>query len=110
MAASASATTATVPPSQAEGARPARWVVYRHHLPVRIAHWVNVVCMTVLLGSGLSIFNAHPHLYWGRQSDFAHPLLEIVALRGGDGIYHGALRIGAHQFATDGVLGVSKNA
>lgn len=98
---------APAPAALATAAPPGRWTVYRHRLPVRITHWLNVVCMTVLLGSGLSIFNAHPHLYWGEQSDFERPLLEIVALRGADGQYHGALRVGAHRFDTDGVLGVS---
>jgi thiosulfate reductase cytochrome b subunit len=37
---------------------------YRHRLPVRIMHWTNVVCLFVLIGSGLQIFLAHPALYW----------------------------------------------
>ena len=37
--------------------------VYRHRLPVRVMHWVNVICLTILLMSGLNIFNAHPALY-----------------------------------------------
>jgi thiosulfate reductase cytochrome b subunit len=86
------------------------WSIYRHRLPVRIMHWINVVCMFVMVGSGLSIFNAHPHLYWGQQSTFARPAFEIVAVRGADNQYHGATRIGGHQFGTDGVLGVSKGA
>jgi thiosulfate reductase cytochrome b subunit len=52
-------------------------LVYRHRLWVRIAHWVNVLCMTVLLMSGLQIFNAHPALYWGNISNFDDPLLAI---------------------------------
>ena len=28
-------------------------------------HWVNAVAIVILLGSGLGILNAHPHLYWG---------------------------------------------
>ena len=36
---------------------------YRHRLPIRISHWINVVCLTILLLSGLGIFNAHPALY-----------------------------------------------
>jgi cytochrome b subunit of formate dehydrogenase len=46
--------------------------IYRHTLTVRITHWVNVLCLTVLLMSGLQIFNAHPALYIGKQSDFDH--------------------------------------
>jgi len=32
----------------------------RHHLIVRITHWVNVVALTIMVGSGLRIFNAYP--------------------------------------------------
>ena len=59
-------------PTAAVDARPARRI-YRHRLPVRLMHWINVVCLTVLLMSGLNIFNAHPALYWGRESTFAQP-------------------------------------
>jgi thiosulfate reductase cytochrome b subunit len=52
-------------------------VIYRHRLPVRIMHWINVVCLFVLLGSGLQIFNAHPALYWGADSRDATLLLQL---------------------------------
>ncbi len=32
----------------------------RHHPIVRITHWVNVVALTIMVGSGLRIFNAYP--------------------------------------------------
>jgi Ni/Fe-hydrogenase b-type cytochrome subunit len=32
----------------------------RHHLVVRITHWVNALALTVMIGSGLRIFNAYP--------------------------------------------------
>jgi thiosulfate reductase cytochrome b subunit len=32
----------------------------RHHLVVRVTHWVNVVALTIMVGSGLRIFNAYP--------------------------------------------------
>jgi len=32
----------------------------RHHWIVRLTHWVNVVAFTVMVGSGLRIFNAYP--------------------------------------------------
>jgi cytochrome b subunit of formate dehydrogenase len=38
--------------------------VYRHRLPVRISHWLNVPILIILIMSGLQIFNAHPALYW----------------------------------------------
>jgi thiosulfate reductase cytochrome b subunit len=81
---------------------------YRHRLPVRVMHWVNVVCFFIMLMSGLGIFNAHPNLYWGRESDFDSPLLSITAVAGPDGMPHGVTQIGAHAFSTDGVLGASR--
>jgi thiosulfate reductase cytochrome b subunit len=51
--------------------------IYRHRLPVRIMHWINVLCLFILLGSGLQIFNAHPALYWGADSRDATLLLQV---------------------------------
>jgi thiosulfate reductase cytochrome b subunit len=48
--------------------------IYRHRPWVRITHWINAICMTVLFMSGLQIFNAHPALYWGNASRFAESL------------------------------------
>jgi thiosulfate reductase cytochrome b subunit len=49
----------------------------RHTLPIRLTHWINVLALTLLLMSGLQIFNAHPSLYWGHSSyTAAGPLLE----------------------------------
>src|SRR5690348_17454047 len=64
-------------------------VVYRHTLPLRIMHWVNAICLLILLGSGLQIFNAHPALYWGQRSTFEHPWLSLGATRTRDGNLHG---------------------
>ena len=52
-----------------------RVAVYRHPLIVRVTHWVNALCVLLLLMSGLQILNAHPGLYWGETSRFAHPLI-----------------------------------
>jgi thiosulfate reductase cytochrome b subunit len=52
-------------------------LIYRHRLWVRITHWINVACRTILLMSGLQIFNSHPTLYWGIASNFDHPLIAI---------------------------------
>ncbi|MGZ5182090.1 MAG: cytochrome b/b6 domain-containing protein [Ramlibacter sp.] len=82
-------------------------VIYRHRLPVRIMHWINVVCVVVLLGSGLQIFNAHPALYWGLDSRPATRVLEIGQRRDGQRLV-GVTRIGGAEFVTDGVLGVSR--
>ncbi len=98
------------PVAEPVAAQPPAWTIYRHRLPVRIMHWINVVCLFVMIGSGLSIFNAHPHLYWGQQSTFGKPAFEIFAVRGADNQYHGMTRVGSHVFSTDGVLGVSKGS
>jgi thiosulfate reductase cytochrome b subunit len=83
--------------------------IHRHRLPVRVLHWINVACLFVLLGSGLSIFNAHPALYWGEYSDFAHPVLALKAIPDAKGVPRGETRIGGLRIATDGVFGASKN-
>ncbi|MGJ7916967.1 cytochrome b/b6 domain-containing protein [Massilia sp. LXY-6] len=84
-----------------------RQLFYRHRLPIRIMHWINVISFFLMLMSGLGIFNAHPHLYWGTQSDFEAPLLSISARSGPDGQAHGVTQVGSHVFDTDGVLGAS---
>jgi thiosulfate reductase cytochrome b subunit len=44
-------------------------IVYRRHrLTIRVTHWINAIALTLLLMSGLQIFNAHPNLYWGDSS------------------------------------------
>ncbi len=53
---------AAVPPA------PRDQLYYRHTLPVRIMHWINVIALSILLMSGLNIFDAHPALYWGKSS------------------------------------------
>ena len=80
---------------------------YRHRLPVRVMHWINVVCMTILLMSGLTIFNAHPALYWGQDSSFDRPWISIRAENTANGPV-GTTRIGAASFDTTGVLGLSE--
>ena len=81
---------------------------YRHRLPVRVMHWINVVCMTVLLMSGLTIFNAHPALYWGHDSSFERPWISIRAEDGPNGPV-GKTRIAGATFDTTGVLGWSES-
>jgi thiosulfate reductase cytochrome b subunit len=83
-----------------------RWY-FRHTAPVRITHWINVVCFTLLLMSGLQIFNAHPALYVGDRSDFDRPIMAIRAHQSERGIV-GETVIASHAFATTGVLGASR--
>src|SRR3546814_15715339 len=40
-------------------------LIKRHRLSTRLWHWTNFICVSILLMSGLGIFNAHPRLYWG---------------------------------------------
>ena len=82
--------------------------IYRHRLPVRLMHWINVLCLTILLMSGLQIFNAHPALYWGKDSTFAAPWVSIGAVHTADGGITGITTIAGHRFSTDGVLGASR--
>lgn len=83
---------------------------YRHRLPVRVAHWINVLCMFLILLSGLQIFNAHPRLYWGHASDFDAPWLELGARRSAGGGLEGFAYIAGADFTTTGVLGLSETA
>jgi thiosulfate reductase cytochrome b subunit len=80
--------------------------IYRHRLPVRLMHWINVVCLVILLGSGLNIFNAHPALYWGKESKFASPWLAITARDSPSGPV-GVTQFAGHEWQTTGVLGLS---
>ena len=80
---------------------------YRHRLPVRLAHWVNVLCLFILLLSGLQIFNAHPALYWGSASSFDAPWLAIEDRRSGNGQPQGYVTLGNLEIDTTGVLGLS---
>jgi thiosulfate reductase cytochrome b subunit len=105
--AAAPATRSDAAPDPA-AARAAARRFYRHRLPVRVMHWINVVCLTILLMSGLTIFNAHPALYWGRDSNFAHPWVSITAVPMPGGIV-GVTRVAGHQFVTQGVLGASRS-
>jgi len=81
---------------------------YRHSIVVRITHWVNVLCMLVLLMSGLQIFNAHPALYWGNISTFDDPVFATRAVRQPDGTGKGVTEVFDREFDTTGTLGLSQ--
>lgn len=84
---------------------------YRHRLPVRLMHWINVVSFAVLLMSGLQIFNAYPELHWGKSSyNGRAPLLSIQAREADDGRVQGITRVLGQEFDTTGVLGASRDA
>lgn len=99
-------TATTIEAARVGATAPLARSIYRHRLPVRLMHWINVVCLVILLGSGLNIFNAHPTLYWGHDSVTGMPWLSIGATDTAQGPV-GTTRLGSHTFHTTGVLGVS---
>jgi len=86
--------------------RPARMLIRRHSLVTRITHWVNVLAVSLLLMSGLQIFNAHPALYWGQASTFADPWISMTKEEIG-GEPRGITTIGSARFDTTGLFGWS---
>jgi thiosulfate reductase cytochrome b subunit len=87
-------------------AKAERVLVYRHKGVTRLTHWINVLAVSLLLMSGLEIFNAHPALYWGQRSHFDRPWLSMTAEQRGARTV-GVTRIGALTLETTGVLGYS---
>jgi thiosulfate reductase cytochrome b subunit len=100
------------PVIQTQDAPPAREVVYRHAVVVRITHWINVLCVTLLLMSGLQILNYHPALYWGNYGYTGLPSVVSVDSETNpeNGEPIGVTRVGSFSFVTTGVLGVSYDA
>jgi len=99
-----------MPSATADSPVSSGYLYYRHSLPVRVMHWINVIALTILFMSGLQIFNAHSALYWGKSSYTGKPaLLSIQALQRADGELRGVTRVFGHEFDTTGVLGVSAN-
>jgi thiosulfate reductase cytochrome b subunit len=92
---------------------PAAVLVYRHRVPVRIMHWINVLALSILFMSGLGIFNAHPTLYWGKSSfTGAPPLVRIgvISTAGPQDQWRGGVRAFGQTFDTTGFLGLSRKA
>ena len=83
-----------------------RWWVFRHPILIRITHWINAICLSVLLMSGLQIFNAHPSLYWGIASTFDSPILDMKSTE--DDPPRGVTKIFGREFDTTGILGSSE--
>lgn len=96
------------PDAAASGRAPASYLYRRHTLAVRVMHWLNVLALTVLLMSGLMVFNAHPSLNWGKSSyDGKPPLLEITTREAPGKPQAGVTILFGHAFETTGVLGLS---
>lgn len=84
---------------------------YRHTLPVRIMHWINVVALTVLFMSGLQIFNAFPVVHFGKSAyDGTAHALEIGVQLDANGEPRGVTSIAGHDFDTTGWLGLRRDA
>ncbi len=76
-------------------------LVLRHRVSTRLWHWLNAVTILVLLMSGLSIFNAHPRLYWGQYgANTDGSVFRISSTQ-----TTGFMEIGALRIETTGVLG-----
>ncbi len=88
----------------------ASYLYKRHKLAIRVMHWINVASATILLMSGLQIFNAHPALYWGKSSYTGRPpILALTSKEEGEDTI-GITRIFGHEFVTTGFLGASANS
>jgi thiosulfate reductase cytochrome b subunit len=86
----------------------AGYLYQRHSLPIRLTHWINVVALTLLLASGLQIFNAYPSLHWGQSSyNGAEPVLEMREDERPDGRRIGVTRLFGREFETTGIFGLS---
>jgi thiosulfate reductase cytochrome b subunit len=84
----------------------AKVLVRRHSGVTRITHWLNVLAVSLLLMSGLQIFNAHPALYWGAKSTFAQPWIAMKKVEVG-GEPRGVTTVGGFTFDTTGLFGWS---
>ncbi len=90
-----------------DDAAPIAPLIKRHRWPIRLMHWINVIVLTVLLGSGLQIFNAHPQLDWGHKTVPGDAALAMTATQTADGRLHGHTQIGGVTFNSTGLFGVS---
>lgn len=90
----------------AENRRAGTEMIRRHSLVTRLTHWLNVLAISLLLMSGLQIFNAHPALYWGEKSTFADPWLSMTRQDVAE-VPRGITKIADMTFDTTGVFGWS---
>jgi thiosulfate reductase cytochrome b subunit len=82
--------------------------IRRHSLVTRLTHWINALCLSFLLLSGLQIFNAHPELYWGHYGADGDPAVLTIGSERREGDAHGFLRVAGMELRTTGVLGISR--
>ena len=110
-------------PARETASRPAGALIYRQSVWTRVTHFIWAIALFFMVTSGLQIFNAHPILYFGRQSGFGdkhylgpqaghgnaqfnNTVLDIHAAKRGDGTV-GVTEIFGHAFDTTGFLGKS---
>lgn len=89
---------------------PVFYWIYRHRLPVRLAHWINVLCLPILIMSGLQIFNAHPALYLGERADRDRPILLLDTVYSESEGIRGITTVFGYSFDTTGFLGASRDS
>ena len=82
-------------------------LVYRHNRVTRLTHWLNALALLILFMSGLQIFNAHPHLYWGNTSEPDNAFFSIGATDD-DGEIRGYVQFYGRQIDTTGYLGAQQ--
>ncbi len=83
-------------------------LIRRHSLITRLTHWLNVLCLSFLLLSGLQIFNAYPRLHWGQYGADADRAFIQIGASESNGEPHGFMTIGGVSVPTTGVLGLAK--
>lgn len=84
--------------------------VCRHRLSTRLWHWTNAVALVVLLMSGLTIFNAHPRLYWGQYGANPDPAWLEFTTEFSAEAEHAFLHVAGAKIETTGVLGARRDA
>lgn len=97
----------SVDPSNDNVRNPRTISIRRHSVVTRLTHWLNVLCLSFLLLSGLQIFNAHPELYWGHYGADGDPAVLTIGADDKGGEPRGFVRIAGLELPTTGVLGVS---
>ncbi|QRF63374.1 cytochrome b/b6 domain-containing protein [Variovorax paradoxus] len=96
-----------LPSPAATQSREPRRFMHRHSATVRMTHWLNALCLSFLLLSGLQIFNAHPRLYWGKYGADSDAAFIAIDSRQTVSAPRGFLQVGPMQLDTTGFLGVS---
>jgi Ni/Fe-hydrogenase b-type cytochrome subunit len=81
-------------------------LVYRHNRVTRLTHWISALALMILFMSGLQIFNAHPHLYWGSTSEPDKAFFSINATQDDD--VRGYVELYGGRIDTTGFLGVQQ--